>query len=265
MKTLLLLLGCPLLVVPILAEQDTFSDPALPDPSSIRFVPPPPPAEVPAITVRGSTVAEFPTHRISILRGEPSSLPDVPAPKSAEVTKVARVPIGGVERDFQLSISGFTYDKGISRVEVWNPFTKTRHIAWCGWDVSLLAPYHQIPFQGKLRTLHLMVAAVDTSKWRNGSAFLRGKTDPVPAPGEILVPDGDVFVTDLLTSLKDLHLRNRPKLEAIRAAAEQSRADAAAWHAANPPQPQDHTIWLKPHRGNRYLEAPTTTDKEGGQ
>jgi hypothetical protein len=51
----------------------------------------------------------------------------------------------------------------------------------------------------------------------------------------------------------------------IREAQDQQHKDAKAWHAANPPQPRNHTIWLKPHRGSRYLDTESNVTGEEGQ
>ena len=56
---------------------------------------------------------------------------------------------------------------------------------------------------------------------------------------------------------------NMPKLLELKAAREQYQKDSDAWKAAHPPRPQNHTIWLKPHRGSRYLQKTTDDQKEG--
>jgi hypothetical protein len=232
---------------------DTQSAVVLPDPASIRFTPPPPPKEVPAMEVKDSTTTDFGTHRITILRGEPSTLPDIPDPpppvepdpeQFAELSEPTQL----------LFISGSTFGDSLSRVEIWNPKTQTRHIAWCGWDVSLIAPFHEIRHQGKPHFLLMGVGPGDTRE-----------EHPKVAPGSILVPDGDEYTAAILTSLRDACYENLPKLVELKAAREQYQRDAAAWHAANPPRPQNHTIWLKPHRGSRYLENYTGDKKEGAR
>lgn len=71
-------------------------------------------------------------------------------------------------------------------------------------------------------------------------------------------PD-DVEAIRILGTLRDYYLRHKERLVLIRRAREEYQAAAAAWHAANPPKPQNHTFWLKPHRGSRYLK------QEGGE
>ncbi len=203
--------------------------------------------------VKGSTTADFGTHRITILRGEPSTLPDIPKPPPpAEQSR--EVPQEPVEASHILLISGSTYNDALSRIEIWNPITQTRHTAWCGWDVSLIAPFHEMIHQGKPRMLLMGVGPGVASE-----------DQPKVEPGSILVPDGDEYTVSVLTSLRDACFQNMPKLLEIKAARLQFQKDSAAWHAANPPRPQNHTIWLKPHRGSRYLDNYTGDKKEGAR
>jgi hypothetical protein len=223
----------------------------LPDPASILFTPPPPPKELPAMEVKDSNTVHFGTHQITILRGESSTLPDIPEPPPVEkTTRVEQVPLVA-SRPVRF-ISGKSFGKDLSRVEVWNPGTQTRHIGWCGWDISLSAPFHEITHQGETR---LMFVGIST--------YVATSDHPEVEAGSILVPDGDTFTASVLTSMRDVHFQNLPKLLELRTAQEQFQKDSAAWHAANPPRPQNHTIWIKPHRGSRYLKATTGNQEEG--
>jgi len=244
-------LGLALLSAESFIKEGTLPTLRLPDPTSIRFTPPPPPKEVPAIEVKGSTSAVFGTHRITILRGEPSSLPDIPKPPPPVKTD-PEVVSPHAEPTQILFISGSTYGESISRVEIWNPETQTRHSAWCGWDVSLVAPFQEIIHQEKSYCLLMGVGPGDASE-----------NQPKVEAGSILVPDGDEYTAAILTSMRDVCFQNMPKLLELKAAREQYQKDSDAWKAANPPQPQNHTIWIKPHRGSRYLPKTTDAQKEG--
>ena len=70
--------------------------------------------------------------------------------------------------------------------------------------------------------------------------------------------------TPVLGAIQRYVIANKPQLEAMRAARDQYRADAEAWRKAHPPQPQNHTIVLRPHRGSRYLKgvAPSASSAE---
>ena len=206
--------------------------------------------------VKGSTSADFGTHKITIQRGEASALPDIPEP-APQIEKNREANIQPSEPARLLMISGRTFGDSISRIDIWNPSTQTRHSAWCGWDVSLLAPYREIIHDGKV---HAIIMGV-------GPGPIARIEDPAVAvePGAILVPDGDEFTASVLGSLRDACFRNMPKLLELKAAHEEYRRDAAAWKAANPPRPQNHTIWMKPHRGSRYLTTTTEQRKEGAE
>jgi hypothetical protein len=235
-------------------QDDSQYTAVLPDPASIRFTPPPPPKEVPPMEVKDSTTADFGTHRITILRGEPSTLPDIPKPpppaeRSSEISSAP------VESAHLIFISGSTYGKNLSRVEIWNPLTQTSHMAWCGWDISLIAPFHEVTHEGKSHSLLMGVGNADIAKAEGPGAEV--------IPGSILVPDGDEFTASLLTSLRKACFDNMPRLLELKAAREQYQKDAAAWKAANPTRPQNHTIWIKPHRGSRYLKKTSNDQKEG--
>lgn len=249
---------CHLILGLAVISAETISDETqsalkLPDPATIRFTPPPPPKEVPAMEVKDSTSADFGTHRITILRGEASTLPDIPEPPppvKADPEAVAEYS----EPTHLLFVSGTTLGESLSRVEIWNSKTQTRHTAWCGWDISLIAPFHEILHQGKPYLLIMGVGPGDT----------RGEHPKIES-GSILVPDGDEYIVAILTSLRDACYENLPKLLELKSAREQYQRDATAWHAANPPQPENHTIWLKPHRGSRYLDSYTGDKKEGAR
>ena len=71
--------------------------------------------------------------------------------------------------------------------------------------------------------------------------------------------EDDAEALKALTAIRDFYLKHKERLGQIRQAREEYQAAAAAWHAAHPPQPQNHTFWLKPHRGSRYLK------EEGGE
>ena len=59
------------------AQAEADIEKLLPIPST-EFIPPPPPKEVPAIKVEAATTRTLPTHHITVLRGEASTLPDIP-------------------------------------------------------------------------------------------------------------------------------------------------------------------------------------------
>jgi hypothetical protein len=240
------------------AQDDSQTATILPDPASVRFTPPPPPKEVPPMEVKGSITADFGTHRITILRGEASTLPDIPKPPPP-VEQSREVALQSSEPHYLFFISGSTYGDSLSHITVWNPITGTSHSAWCGWDVSLLAPFHEITHEGKSHSLFMGVSRVDSLENPEAATSKR----PDVKFGSILVPDGDEYTAAILTSMRDACFQNMPKLLDLKAAREQYQKDDAAWKTVHPPRPQNHTIWIKPHRGSRYLNNATDTQKEG--
>jgi hypothetical protein len=239
-------------------QDDSQTATILPDPASIRFTPPPPPKEVPTMSVKGSTTADFGTHRITILRGEASTLPDIPKPPPP-VEQSREVALEPSEPHYVFFISGSTDGDSLSRIIVSNPITGTQHEAWCGWDVSLIAPFQEITHEGKSHSLFMGVGRVDSLENPDAATSKR----PDVKPGSILVPDGDEYTAAILTSMRDACYKNMPRLLELKAAREQYQKDSDAWKADHPPRPQNHTIWLKPHRGSRYLQKTTDDQQEG--
>jgi len=114
-------------------------DKLLPIPST-EFVPPPPPKEVPAIKVEATTTRTLPTHQITVLRGDASTLPDIPPPP--EPKPFVQGPVG--EPHYLLSFGATVYDHRISHVRWYDPRTEKQFEAWCGWDWTLLSPMPEI-------------------------------------------------------------------------------------------------------------------------
>jgi hypothetical protein len=83
----------------------------LPIPST-EFTPPPPPKAVPAMQVEAATTRSLATHRITILRGEASTLPDIPPPPDP------KPPVRGApgEPRYVLSFGATVYDHRVSQV-----------------------------------------------------------------------------------------------------------------------------------------------------
>ena len=72
-------------------------------------------------------------------------------------------------------------------------------------------------------------------------------------------PGNDKEAIRILTIIRDYFIKHRDRLVLIQQARQKYQQEADAWHAANPPKPENHTFWLKPHRGSRYLK------QEGGR
>jgi len=220
---------------------------------TIKFTPPPPPKEVPPMVVKASTVLQLPTHRITVLRGEASTLPDIPSPP-VSLPQIA-APAG--EPQYMFSFGATIYDHQLSHVQWRNPKTQEEFEAWCGWDWGLLSPISQIEHDTKSLLFFLFPSNVDTTKMvRLGRGFKIPAHPEVPADG-FVITKGDpnnLAEQGILTTIRDYYLKHKARLILIQQAQEKYQADAAAWLAAHPPKPESHTFWLKPHRGSRYLK-----------
>lgn len=223
----------------------------LPIPSSI-FIPPPPPKPVPPMKVEAATTRSLPTHRITIIRSDASTLPDIPPPPDPK--PFVQGPVR--EPRYLLSFGATVYDHRLSHVRWYDPRTKENFEAWCAWDWTLLSPIPQLKLGERTSSFHLFASNTDTerrSRLGGGS-----KIPEHPALGDLAFAitkgGGDnAEAIRILGTIRDYYTKHRERLVLIRQAREEYQAAAAAWHAAHPPKPENHTFWLKPHRGSRYL------------
>jgi hypothetical protein len=242
----------------------------LPDPASIRFTPPPPPVvkRLPAVRVDASVVSLSKNGRtLTIQRGEPSTEPDLPPPPPPTPFVEPREPtleevaerIWHLRHNFNLGATVF--DHKISVVQWTDPISLVRYEAVCGFDIGLLAGVGDFVHKGEEYSLFLMHSQIDTTLLRLIAS--RWKIDmPDVAPGEIRFTRGvvnEAAAIAPMTIIKEVIAAETPRLLAYQSAREIYAAEAAAWHAANPPIPRDETFILRPHRGSRYLPATKTT------
>jgi hypothetical protein len=231
-------------------------DKLLPIPST-EFVPPPPPKDIPVIKIEATTTRTLPTHQITVLRGDASTLPDIPPPPEAK--PFVQGPVG--EPHYLLSFGATVYDHRLSHVRWYDPRTEKQFEAWCGWDWTLLSPMPEIILGERVSSFHLFASNIDTAVARRFGHEFKMPDHPELIEGAFSITKGDESDAEALKALaaiRDFYLSHKERLGQIRQAREEYQAAAAAWHAANPPKPENHTFWLKPHRGSRYLK------EEGG-
>jgi len=231
-------------------------DKLLPIPST-EFVPPPPPKKVPAIKVEATTTRTLPTHQITVLRGDASTLPDIPPPP--EPKPFVQGPMG--EPHYLLSFGATVYDHRLSHVRWYDPHTEKQFEAWCGWDWTLLSPIPDIKLGERVSSFHLFSSNIDTNTGVRFGREFKMPEHPELVEGAFSITEGDENDPDALKALialRDYYFKHKDRLVLIQKAREEYQAAAAAWHAAHPPKPENHTFWLKPHRGSRYLK------EEGG-
>ena len=57
----------------------------------------------------------------------------------------------------------------------------------------------------------------------------------------------------VLSVLRDYYTKHKDRLVLIQNAREEYKVTAAAYFFAHPQKPENHTFWLKPYCGSRYL------------
>ena len=209
------------------------------------------------MVIEAATVLKLPTPSITVLLSDASTLPDIPPPP--EPKPFVAGPVG--EPHYLISFGATVYDHRISHVTWRNPKTRESFDAWCAWDWTLLSPIPQVEIDKQFSSFCLFSSNIDTNRWlRFGREFKMPEHPDVPADGFAITMGNaeDPTAQQLLATLRAYYLKHKERLILIQQAREAYQADAAAWHAANPPKPENHTFWLKPHRGSRYL------NNEGG-
>ena len=222
----------------------------------LRFVPPGPPEPVPAMQVEAAVSRREDGRTLSVLRGLPSEKDPLPEPDPAVELATRAMGIKaaaadlGVERvpTYALGLTVTVYGGQWSRVEAQDPRTKGRFSAWCGWDMELLSPVWEI--EGADAAYMLFFSPIH----QPADALTKDAPVVLPAAGTFVV-DGEAreFGQTVVGALLDELAQRRDELKAHRVARVKYRQDKAAYEAANPPQPQDATIWLRPHEGSRYF------------
>lgn len=210
------------------------------------------------MVVKASTVTPSQSRSITLIRGEASTLPDIPPPP------ISKLSVSGRESEphYIVSIGASVYDHSLSHVTWTNPATKKSFEAWCGWDFTLLSPILQIEIGERFSSFHLSAFNVDAAAERRAGRKTEIPAHPAVIADGFAISKGDAANADaqiLLMSLRDYYLKHKERLILIKKAQAQYQAAAAAWYKANPPKPENHTFWLKPHRGSRYIT------QEGGR
>ncbi len=216
-----------------------------------------------------------PTHTITLVRGAPSTLPDIPPPPPP-VERPATFTFPPQHPSFIVGFSVTIYDGWLSHVEWRDPQTKEQFEAWCGWDWNLLAPMQEVSCNRVTYHLFFSPWNIDTTQVHPVFGQRTVPEHPEVAADQFVLVEGTAVESDagspLLEAIQRYCVANRSGLEAMRAAREQYRLDAEAWKKANPEKPRDYTIVLRPHRGSRYLkgrepvaDTEKTSTEEGAQ
>ena len=231
------------------------------------FTPPAPPVEkkIPAMRIDAAvTVPTKDNRTLTIIRGEASTLPDIPIPPKPvlreprqltpeELTRQAE------ERRRRIDFSAVVHENGVSVIRWQHPDTKEAYEAICGFDVNLLAGIGVFTSEGKIYQLSFLPPGVLPAN-RKRFGKLPFPPPPEAAPGTITITRGnahDPIGTATATLLRDLITSEKSRLTVYQEKRVTYQKAAAEWEKAHPVLPRDETIWLRPHRGSRYLTNPT--------
>ncbi len=240
---------------------------SIPDSLAVReFTPPVPvvPKQVPAMRIdAATTVPAAHGKTLTILRGEASTLPDLPPkPEPKPVVQRPRtaddVARETYRRRHSLNFGATIYDRRASVIRWNHPDTNEPYEALCGFDIGLIAGLGRFVRGGENYSVMLMHSRIDTTRSRkiplpnlpdlaavtaDSITYLKG--DPADAIG-----------TAPVTLVKELIANEKTRLQIFQADLASHQAARAAWEKAHPEPPRDETIWIRPHRGSRYLADP---------
>jgi hypothetical protein len=231
-----------------------------------EFTPPAPvvPKQVPARRVDASVTLPTASGRtLTVIRGEASTLPDIPEPPQPRAS-VPRLRTAedlareAWQRRHTLQMGATVLDHRISVVRWQHPDTGEDYEAVCGFDIGLLAGTGRFVRDGEDYLLMLMHSNYSTRNFRNLAAQLFPKLPEVTA-GAIVFTKGnsqDAVGIAPITLLQELIASEKPRLAVYQADRLRHQQAREAWEKSHPEAPRDETIWLKPHRGSRYLATP---------
>ena len=230
------------------------------------FTPPAPPVEkkVPAMRVDSAvTVPAKNSRTLTIIRGEASTLPDIPIPPEAilpEPRKLTPEELARIadHRRHTLQIGATVFDHRLSVVHWRHPDTGESYEAVCGFDIGLTAGIGEFVRDGETYSVMLMHSNYDTTRFRNAAARMFPNLPEVPSDTIIFTKGNpnDTVGTAPITGLKDLITNEKSRLTTYQEHRTRYQEAAAAWEKAHPVAPRDETVWLRPHRGSRYLANP---------
>ena len=231
------------------------------------YTPPAPPVEriVPAMRIDSAvTVPATHSRTLTILRGEASTLPDIPEPVVVEQRPPRKITADELARKAEvrrcrLNFSAEVFENGVSIIRWHHPDSEESYEAICGFDVNLLAGLGQFTSAGKIYQLSFIPPGVRPTSLSRLSKL------PLPKPPEaalntINITQGnanDLVGTATVTLLRDLIATEKSRLIVYQAKRAIYQQDSAAWQKFHPSLPRDETIWFRPHRGSRYLTNPS--------
>ena len=230
------------------------------------FIPPAPPAveKVPEMRVDSSiTVPAGSSRTLTLLRGEASTLPDLPPPPVVQAREPRPLSPEEIARNIyhrrhSFNFGATVYDHRTSYVQWHHPDTGEFYEAVCGFDIGLLAGIGRFVRDGESYDFMLISSNIDTAAIRRIVRSYVPRFPDIPA-NSILILKGDrndpVGIAPI-TLLKDLIACEKDRLVTYQEDRLRYQKAAAAWEKAHPVPPRDETFWFRPHRGSRYLADP---------
>ena len=230
------------------------------------FIPPAPPAveKVPEMRVDSSiTVPAGSSRTLTLLRGEASTLPDLPPPPVVHAREPRQLTPEDIARNLYHRRHSFhfgatVYDHSVSQVQWHHPDTGELYEAVCGFDIGNLAGIGRFVRDGESYDFMLMSSNIDTTVIRRMVSRFAPRI-PEAVADSITILKGnrnDPVGTAPILLIKDLISAEKDRLILYQAARLRYQQDAAAWEKAHPTPPRDETFWFRPHRGSRYLADP---------
>ncbi len=231
-----------------------------------EFAPPAPaiPKSLPSIRVDAEIGVPAENSRtLTIIRGEASTLPDLPPPVIAETRE--RLPLTPEQiarnihhRRHRFHFGATVYDHRISQVQWHHPDTGKLYEAVCGFVIGLLAGIGRFVRNGESYDFMLMSFNIDTAVIRRVARQYAPRLPEVQMDAIMIIKGdrNDPVGISPITLIKDLVSSEKDRLVTYQADRLRYQQAAAAWEKAHPVPPRDETFLFRPHRGSRYLANP---------
>jgi len=233
---------------------------------------PAPPKELPAFTVRSTTVRQLEDRKIIMQRVSDPGLPDPPPPpppatkeelEALRASPVWQERIADQKESELILLSASVVDGKASFVRWYHDGEEFQ--AWSNVNFNHLSGFAE--FESDRTRYSFIMAVGDISTDRERKLEWPGKPPElgVDYPAFTLVK-GDESKGNALAmmiALHDLYENEQDKLVAAHEGRLRASAEREVWLRANPPQPQDTVIQFWPRKGSRYME--NNTQREGAR
>ena len=224
--------------------------------------------KVPEFRIDASHRKERPNGSVTLLRGEPSLLPDpepplTPEPLSEEeearlAAFQAEVAARPVQKFFSLSAT--VVDGGKTFLRWYAPGRIEPYEAWSNVDFNNFSGFGSFESEG-VEWIFIMSVGNVPHEYRDRMTWL--PSAPVAIPGvepAFVVTKGDAGNREArapIVGLHDLFTREKHALIAARWQREIDRSRREEEARARAAKPRDTVMWFRPRKGSRYLENPT--------